>query len=337
MGPMTPAPARPDTRPALVAVNPYASRLRDPARRDRILGRVRDAVAERTGQEPEIVAADTHEAMIGRAAAAVDEGAPLVVAVGGDGTVRDLATVLAASDVAMGIIPAGTANLFAATLRIPLNPEQAARALATSRIRRVDLGLARWGAHDGGAHGPRIFVVAAGLGFDARVMAGTSAGSKRRFGRYAYFATALRLVPGVAGSRGRVVTDGEATDVHAIQILVANGGELIPGLLRPARRIVPDDGRLDVLVVEGSGIVHAAHGATEAIMRRGTGRSASGRSRRLLARVVRAEGHPTDLVEVDGDVVGTGWLEAECLPRALRVLVPDATRSASAGDQGGRR
>lgn len=308
--------------PALVAVNPHASRLHDPARRDRLLADVREAVRARTGVDPEIDLSDDAAEMVGRVRMAVGGGAPLVVAIGGDGTVRDVATVLAGTDVPLGIVPAGTANLFAATVGIPQHVDRAVRSLRNGRMRQVDLGRARWGTAAGDAGDPRIFVVAAGMGFDAHVMATTAHAAKRRFGRYAYFATAVRELRHVSGRTARIEADGEVLDLDAIQVLVANAGELIPGLLRPALRLDPDDGRLDVIAIEGGGVLHGAHGAIEAIVRRGTGRSGSGRSHRLRVERIRVTGSPDDPVEVDGDLVGKGWLEAECLPRALRVLVP---------------
>ena len=246
---------------------------------------------------------------------------------GGDGTVRDIATVVVGRGVPLAIIPVGTANLFAGSLGIPLQPEAAARAIAGAAVRRVDLGRVRWGTGDGAlsdgdSSDERIFVVGVGMGFDARVMVGAGEASKRRLGRYAYFLAAARELIRAAPTRTRLLADAESMEVHALEVLVANSGSLIPGVLRPALPISPGDGRLDVFVIEGRGAVDAAWGGLEAIVRRGTGRSRSGRSRRLRVRTIRVTGAPTSLVEVDGDVVGAGWFEAACLPRALPVLVP---------------
>ncbi len=308
---------------AVIAVNPRASRLNDPKRRDGILAEVRRSVVARTGLEPGLLVDADRDTMVRRVRAALDDGVGLVVAVGGDGTVRDLAAVLSGRDVPLAIIPVGTANLFAGSLRIPLDPRRAARSLPGARVRRVDLGIARWGTAAGVASEWRVFVVAAGMGFDARVMAATADGAKRRIGRYAYFATAFGLLRHAPGVATRIVADGEALDLQAIEVLVANSGELIPGVLRPAQRIDPADGLLDLIVVEGDGMVAAVRGGIEAIVRRGTRREGSGHARRLRARSVRVDGAAATPIEVDGDLVGAAWLAAECLPRALPVLVPD--------------
>jgi diacylglycerol kinase family enzyme len=317
----------PERAAPIIALNPRLSRLGDPARRQAILEAVRRSIAARTGCEPSVVAGDDPLAMVERVASAVDRGAPLIVVVGGDGTVRDIATVVVGRGVPLAIIPVGTANLFAGSLGIPLQPEAAARAIAGAAVRRVDLGRVRWGTGDGAlsdgdSSDERFFVVGVGMGFDARVMVGAGEASKRRLGRYAYFLAAARELIRAAPTRTRLLADAESMEVHALEVLVANSGSLIPGVLRPALPISPGDGRLDVFVIEGRGAVDAAWGGLEAIVRRGTGRSRSGRSRRLRVRTIRVTGAPTSLVEVDGDVVGAGWFEAACLPRALPVLVP---------------
>jgi diacylglycerol kinase (ATP) len=308
--------------PSVVAVNPRLARLRDPRRRNRIDAAVRQAVAERTGCEPVVVTAGDAAAMVEEVAAAVDAGAPLVVVVGGDGTVRDVATILHGRDVPLAIVPVGTANLFAGSLGIPMRPETAARAIAGAMPRRVDLGRVRWGTADGGASEARLFVVGAGMGLDARVMAATGATAKRRLGRYAYFLAAAREAMRATGTPASVVADEERIELLALEVLVANTGSLIPGVLRPALPISPSDGLLDVFVVEGNGLVDAVWGGLEAIVRRGQGRSGSGRSRRIRVRTIRVTGEAAVPVEVDGDVVGRGWFEAESVPRAVRVLTP---------------
>jgi len=168
-------------------------------------------------------------------------------------------------------------------------------------------------------------------------MAATGHDAKRHLGRYGYFAAALGLLRHVQGVPVRLEVDGEEDRLRAIQVLAANGGELVPGLLRPALRIDPGDGLLDVFVVEGHGLRDGIVGGLEAILRRGTGVSRTGRSRRLRGLRVRATSDPPLPVEVDGDVVGAGWFEAECLPRALRVVVPGRAESASVAAGVGRR
>jgi len=311
----------PEAGRPLILVNPTASRLADDGRRARIVADIEAAVVARTGVAADVetaVSIDDARASLERAA---DERRALVVVAGGDGTVREAAHDLAGSGIGLGIVPLGTANLFAASVGIPLAASRAIATIAEGRFRSVDIGRARWTRADGDTE-ERLFAVACGAGFDARLMAATSSGAKRRFGRYGYFMTAVGMLPSIRGFEASIVVDGERHELEAVAVLIANAGQLIPGVVRPALPIRVADGLLDVIVVAAGGLGGAAIGAMEALGRRALGRSATGRSLRLLGAHVRVETSPAQQLEVDGDVVGVGALEAACLPSALRIVVP---------------
>ena len=168
---------------------------------------------------------------------------------------------------------------------------------------------------------PCPFIVAAGVGFDARVMAATTDRRKRSLGIAAYFATATAVAIRMRPFAVRVVVDGVAHETDALAVLVANAGELIPGLLRPRLPLVPDDGVLDVLVARGSGVAGGARAALELLTGRGVHTAIGPYATRFAARRSRSVA-AEEPVEVDGDVVGAGRLVAEVVPGALRVLVP---------------
>lgn len=318
----------------VVVVNPRASRVADPARRQRVIQGVRDAVIGVTGDEPSVVVGETVEEAAAALVSAAADRARAVVVVGGDGTVRDAAARLAGTGIPLGIIPAGTANLFAGTIGIPRGIDRAVEALAGGRPADLDIGRARWGsapadvatgeptAEPAETSGERVFVVAAGVGFDAQLMDATTGEHKQRYGRYGYFVAGVPMLRRLHGFDCVLRLGEERLEVRAIQVLAANGGEIIPGVLRPRRRINPRDGLLDVIVVLGDGLLDGALGALEAVARRDLGRSRSGRSIRARVRAVRIETAVHAPVEVDGDVVGHGWLEAEAIPRGIRVVVP---------------
>lgn len=312
----------------LVVLNPTASRIVEGRRRGRLLAELDRAVRARTGRAPEVLATaslDDARRAFGEAAA-IER--PLVVAVGGDGTVREAATCLAGTAVPLAIVPAGTANLFAATVGVPREPDRAAATIATGRVLASDLGRVRWGrddpssAADGASPSDQVFAVACGVGFDARLMASTPPTLKRWLGRYGYFATAAGLLPRVGGFDCSIELDGERLELRALEVLIANSGDLLPGLLGPRLAIDPLDDRLDVFIVEGRNVVDGTVGALEAIGRRSLGRSRTGRSRRYRARRIVIRPRTAQPFEIDGDVHGTGWLEATSLPGSLRVLVP---------------
>jgi diacylglycerol kinase (ATP) len=173
-----------------------------------------------------------------------DDGAELVVAAGGDGTVRDIASALAGSGVPLGVLPGGTANVFAREMGIPTAPEAAAWALVEGVDRTIDLG--RVTLPDGRtAH----FVIAAGLGLDGAILAATRPGLKRLVGPVAIALAALAVAPRWRARRVRVTVDGQAAwEGSAWQFIVGNT-RLYANLVVPNPRARPDDGLLDLCIL----------------------------------------------------------------------------------------
>ncbi len=226
--------ARP-TAPPFLLVAAGASHLVNPGRRDALVAAATAAILARTGTDPEVRVTATAQAGQAAAQEAAAAGAPLLVVAGGDGSVRSAAAVLAGTGIVLGIVPGGTGNLLAAALGVPRSPTRAIAALVTARERPIDVGRAWVGA----AATPTPFVVAAGVGFDARVMAATTERRKRSLGIGAYFATATAVAMRVRPFAVRLVVDGVVHETDALEVLVANAGELIPGLLRPRPRLSP--------------------------------------------------------------------------------------------------
>ena len=175
---------------------------------------------------------------------ALDEGAELVFAWGGDGMVQRCIDVLAGSKTSLAIIPAGTANLFATNLGIPEDIEQAVAVGLRGERRKLDVGR---------FNGER-FAVMAGAGFDAAMIRGADGGLKDRFGRLAYVWTgseSLRSKP----FRAKIKVDGVGWySGKASCILLGNVGELFGGVdaFEDAR---PDDGKLELGVVTADGLL----------------------------------------------------------------------------------
>lgn len=313
--------------PALVVANAAASRIVDPRHRARLLAAVVSAVEARTGIRPDVSEAPGAAALEEAISTARRAGTPLVVVVGGDGTVRAAARVLAGTGILLGIVPAGTGNLLAAALGIPRAPTRAAAALATLPARTVDLGEVT--IHDGAPPGrpdqpSEGFTVACGAGFDATVMAATSREAKRRLGVVAYFAAAARLLGELRPIQFRIEVDGVAMETDGVAALVANCGELVPGLLRPRIPIDPADGLLELLVVRSGGAIGGARAAFELLVQRSPHVAGvpSGRSLRVRGRRISVTPDPPVALQVDGDPYPAGWFVANVVPGGLRVLAP---------------
>ena len=122
------------------------------------------------------------------AAAAARDGARLVVAAGGDGTIADVANGLQGSDCQLGVIPLGTANVLAHELGLPFAPRAVAAALAFRKSRTVWPGS----VVAAGVGSPKLFVQMVGVGFDAQVVHALWLPMKRALGRAAYVAQGMR-------------------------------------------------------------------------------------------------------------------------------------------------
>lgn len=175
---------------------------------------------------------------------ALEWGAELVFAWGGDGLVQRCLDAIANTEAALALVPAGTANLLATNLGIPKDIAQA-----------VDIGLSgeRRSLDVGRLNGER-FGVMAGAGFDAAMIHDADGALKDRLGRAAYVwtgARSLRTEP----FKAKIDIDGESWfRGKASCILVGNVGQLFGGI-EVFDRAEPDDGRLDIGVVTADGVV----------------------------------------------------------------------------------
>ncbi len=245
----------------------------------------------------------------------VKHGLDVLVAVGGDGAIREVATELDGSTTVLGVIPTGTGNLFAGNLEIPTGRDEAVRTILTGRRRRIDLGRIKVGSKT------RAFTVACGIGFDAKVMDATDADEKLHWGRAAYLANAIGQAGALHPVPHMITIDGVRHTMDATQVIIANFGKMLP-VVQPRRRIRGDDGRLDLIVIRAAGAIPALLAGWEVLTRPDLGESDSGRLFRSKARKVRVETKPARLVEADGSVVGPTPVTASIRPLALTVLVP---------------
>ena len=235
--------------------------------------------------------------------------ATVVIAVGGDGTVADVATGIYGSDAALGIVPAGSTNIAARSLGIPTQPAAALALLGGSyRIRPIDVGRSE----------DRSFVHIAGAGVDAEVFRAANPVWKRRLGWFAYLpaaVAAIRLPP----SDVLITADGTILEARSPLVLIANGGSAIAPGFRIYPEIVVDDGWLDVLVFTPTS-------PAQVVMTLGyAGSQQLHRSPHVMhsrARSVKIEAVPPLPVELDGDPRGTTPRQFSIVPLGLPVVTP---------------
>jgi diacylglycerol kinase (ATP) len=268
---------------------------------------VRKAMSEVGWAEPfwlETRPDDTGERL---AREAVQSGADLVLASGGDGTVTACLAGVAGSHVPLGVLPCGTGNLLARNLGLPLALDEALAVALSGCDRRLDVGAANG----------RPFVVMAGIGFDAEMLSGADEQVKKRVGWAAYVLSALRHL---RERPVRVVMRADGGPPHhrwASCIIVGNVGSL-QGNVRLLPDAAPDDGVLDVAVLAARGWISWLLLAADVLLRRRTGRVA-----RLTCRDLTVEASRAWPWEVDGEVAGrTRRLRVTVAPGSVLVRVP---------------
>jgi diacylglycerol kinase (ATP) len=254
------------------------------------------------------------------AAEAVRDGVELVAVQGGDGTAMQAAAALVGTDVALGLVPGGTGNLLAGNLRIPRSARRAAGILARGPRRRIDLGRMDR------AHGAAYFSVACGAGVDAEVMHQTRSEDKRRWGVGAYIATTLRVLPELRSYASIIRVDDAEYEARAATILVANCGELIPPFLRLGPDIRPDDGLLDVVVIQADGVWGSVRTVWHYLRDLPGGRRDGTLIGYARGRRITVESETPQPVELDGELGGQTPFTAEVVPGAILVVVPYDSR-----------
>ncbi|MBB5867503.1 YegS/Rv2252/BmrU family lipid kinase [Allocatelliglobosispora scoriae] len=240
---------------------------------------------------------------------AVEEGAELVLVWGGDGMVQRCADALAGSGIPIGILPAGTANLLAANLRIPRDLAESLRIALHGARRPLDLGRIK------GEH----FAVMAGAGFDADMIAEADRDLKDRAGRLAYLWTGLRHVRDKP-VEVRITVDGETWFAGPATCVLLGNVSTITGGIRVFDRAQPDDGLLQVGVTTAEGAIEWA---------RTMARMALDRSERSPfvqitqgRRIAIRFSEPT-VYELDGGArTAVKRLKAKVVPGAVEVCVP---------------
>lgn len=246
------------------------------------------------------------------AARAVDEGADLLLLWGGDGTLQRCIDAVAGSGATIGILPAGTANLLAHNLDIPIDLEGALEVALHGSRRQLDVGV---------INGER-FAVMAGVGFDAIMMKDADGELKDRFGRLAYVWTGARATR-MKSRQMRIKVDGTMWfKGQASCLLLGNMGTLSGGLTAFPDAL-PDDGLLEIGVVTAEGAMQWAR----VLSRLATGHA----DRSPLAHMTRGRKVDVKLgkalpFELDGGArPATDRIRASIEPGAITVCVPDPT------------
>ncbi|WP_202613626.1 diacylglycerol/lipid kinase family protein [Ornithinimicrobium cerasi] len=335
---------QPGVRRAAIIVNP--TKFDDVPRVRRL---VTEACRRHGWAEPLWLETTAEDTGAGQTREAVEAGVDLVCPLGGDGTVRTVGEILAGSDVPMGLLPGGTGNLLARNLELPVDSlDEALTVALTGQTIRIDtcrLDLVRPTTaqlaarfddetdpadtvdfsdavddrSDPAVRETHTFLVMAGLGFDAEVMAGVPEKLKSKVGWLAYLVSGLRHLKGPQFTVAVKVDDEDPFRRRVRSVMVGNVGRLQGGMeLLPAA--VADDGSVDAVLLSPDGLVGWAGVLGQLVTRQRIGHS---RVDHVQGREVRVVSDKPVELEMDGDTVGSAIaMRIVIEPGNLTVRVP---------------
>ena len=236
---------------------------------------------------------------------AVGQGFGTVVAAGGDGTINEVVNGLVGSDVALGILPVGTMNVFAAELGIPNSLPKAWEIICDHNTRRIDLARAN----------DQYFVQLAGVGLDAQVVQETSYKFKKNFGPLSYLISAAQIA---ARKPPKLIIEHDDTRQEGSFVLIGNG-RYYGGPVAVFKNARIDDGKLDVLIFKNLGYLDIARYLGNIFMGSHTELEDVEYFQTKRVAVSSKEAVP---IEVDGEVVTKLPVTFRISSRKLKVIVP---------------
>lgn len=238
---------------------------------------------------------------------AAAEGFSRIVAAGGDGTVNEIVNGIAGKNVALGLLPLGTMNVFALELGLPANNlSRCWEIIQANRTKPVDLPSAN------GKH----FVQLAGVGLDAQAVQETSRAFKKNFGPLSYLISAAQIASRPP-PRLRIESEDAVTEEGSF-VMVGNG-RLYGGRLPFFKQAVIDDGLLDVVVFKRLNYVEIIRYLQNVIF---TPQISSPEVEYFQTTRLRVTSEDKVPVEVDGELIGNCPVEFNIRSGGLRVLAP---------------
>ena len=250
---------------------------------------------------------------------ATQEGYPYLVAVGGDGTINEVANGILSVDglpeTALGVVSTGTGSDFVRSLGIPRDLNLACSSLISSKRFEIDVGVVEY--QSGGETHKRFFINGAGVGFDAVVVEKT-----RRLPRY--FRGTIPYVCGLLGSlagyRNKLVTLGvgdKVEEARVLSVVVANGS-YFGGGMKMAPYAEADDSLFDVVIVDDIG----KYELLKAFPTVYNGKHAShSKVRMTKAMQIAVSSRERILVQADGELLGEAPVTFSLKPQALSLVI----------------
>lgn len=242
---------------------------------------------------------------------AVAQKVDVVIAAGGDGTIKEIIQELAGSETALGVLPTGTVNVWARETNIPLDNKGARAVLLHGELRHIDLGKVN----------ERYFLLMAGIGLDAVVAHAVEKKPIKRLGVLGYLLVGTWLGLGYESFRAYLTINGRLVKKNALQIVVGNT-RLYGGAIKYTWKAKCDDGLLDVCVVRKRSLLGRIVVFGDFILHREQRRQWVSYER---CQTLEVRTRKPVAIQVDGDPSGYTPARFTIAPQALKVIVPQQT------------
>ena len=247
---------------------------------------------------------------------AIAQGADLIIASGGDGTVSAVAGAVIGTEIPLGVIPRGTANAFGMALGITqqINPlRRACEIILAGKTRTVDSAVCN--------NLPLILL--AGIGYEAETIEKADREAKNRWGTLAYLMAGWQQLDEQQLFEAEIEIEGKIRTFQAGAITIANAAPPTSVLAQGIGEVVADDGLLDITIATVDNKIQAV---TTILSMLGAAliRTSAELDNivHLRSPEVKISVNPSQKVVLDGEIIGNTPLEIECLPRSLKVFVP---------------
>lgn len=242
---------------------------------------------------------------------AIAQGAEVVGAYGGDGTVMEVAEAVQGGEVPMAILPGGTANLMSVELGIPKDLTKAAQIMIDpeSVIRRIDMGQV----------GEQRFMLRVGMGFAGEKVKLADRELKDKWGILAYSIAGLKALKTAPVANYHITVDGDEYQTDGKTCLIDNAGNMGSQGVAPSKTISINDGLLDVIIVRDARV-----GSWIALGKSMRGHEDQDAVKHWQGQEIKIECDPPQDVQGDGEIWGQTPISAEVLPGVLPILAPPA-------------
>lgn len=239
------------------------------------------------------------------------DGTSIIIAIGGDGMLAEIISQIVHTNVKLGIIPAGTGNMIAVNLGIPLDVYKALKLIKIGNSKRIDIGKVN----------DRYFGFLAGCGLDAKIIEETTRKKKDTYGIWAYFLSGAKHLLKTEPFALKMKLDGKKTiKAKAATVMIANTGSIFGDIFTISPNAKVDDGKIDIVLISPKKIIDYFMVLLEFLYQKPLNKNY--KIKHYKAENVEIKTKPCLVIQADGDIVARTPAEISVIPSAVDVFIP---------------